>query len=206
MSFFRTTPKETVSEKAFRKQFQEQVLIVCDMRTAPGRRRHSVLGDRREQMTRTVSAEIGTALVEQMEALGRVFDPTAQHLYEVHGRGKWCATEVTNMARINKTASHPDPYMKITAMLGLLIPIGTRKVIGERKEIVRIATVSATSGDLMAVAATLSDAGRKTFDANDAAADHIRNVADMMRKIGGQSLEEAMAIYSDAIRRGEVSQ
>ena len=204
MSFFRTAPKKVITAKEFRKRFQEQVLIVCDMRTQPGRPRQSVLGSTRTQMTRAVAAQIGTAMVDDLDLAGEVFDPPSQFLYELHGRSKWCADEVAKMATIkNKLADHPDPFVKLMMMLGSLIPLNTRKTPGERKETVRIATVSGTDADFFALASRLSDAGRKAASDNNAAARHIRHVADLMRKMGGPSLEEAMALHSDGIRRGE---
>ncbi|MCH4539121.1 hypothetical protein [Ochrobactrum sp. A-1] len=203
MNFLR--PKVAMKLSEFRDEFKENVSIVADLgRPAVGRPRHSVIGDRRLQITRDVSAQIAAAMIENIEASGKVLEPAGQFLYCPSKRAEQAARWVNDMAKVNREATDEDPFRLVEKMYGTLLTVAYRKPTGQkgRAEPVRILTCCATPIDQRIAADYRLKKGRRENRLDEAAAMALRAVADMSSE--GERFDEAMARHYDSIRKGEV--
>lgn len=199
MSFLR--PKTAVTFAQFRISFRESILTVAHLKPEIGRRKHSILGSVRSQIDRELSARVATALVEEMEKDGKVFEPAAHFLYEAAARADWARKQVNDMSATNREAEDADPFRLVEKMCGLLITVGyKRNPATRRREPVRIATAGATPGELRIFADIQWKKSRRENDLGNKFASALRRVVDQMAD--GENFDEAKARHYDEIRRG----
>ncbi len=200
MSFMRAKTATTL--QTLRADFRDNILIVGDLTTRVGRRKYSVLGDVREQITNTVAARVATALVEEYERKGRVLEPAAQFLYDAPARAGWAVKQIQQMGAINKDANDPDFFRLFEKACGELITIGTqRNPVTRRPEAVRITTAGATPAEIRIVAERIWAKGRRDNIIGERLSQAFLRMADMMAD--GERFDESMARHYDAIRRGK---
>jgi hypothetical protein len=203
MNFLR--PKVSMKLSEFRDEFKKNIAIVADLgRPSVGRPRHSIIGDKRIQITRDVSAQIATAMIEEIEASGKVLEPAGHFLYCPSKRAEQAAKWVNVMAELDREATDEDPFRLVEKMLGTLLTVAYRKPSSGkgRAEPVRILTACSTPLDRRIAADYHLKKGRRENRLGEKLASALRTTADMSSE--GERFDEAMARHYDRIRKGEV--
>lgn len=193
-------PKSVVTRQEFIDRFSETLIVVGDVGPRPrGGQRKTVMGTRKAQLTKAIVCEIATMLVEKMAEDREVFEPAAQDFYDQRFRSEWAKKRAAQMAQIRHNVKDVDEFSAANKLMGPLITLRSSPQ-SKPRETVRIATASATPGELYIFAAALMDRGKNMNKMCNDSAQIIRRAADKMDP--NERWDEALARHAEAVRQG----